>query len=290
METTPINILYRGPLESCNYDCQYCPFAKKKNTREELQYDKACLDKFVEWVANQKREISILFTPWGEALIRKYYQESMVKLSHMKQVKRVAIQTNLSSRLEWLQEADKNSIALWTTFHPTEISIQQFLEKCNQLQQLGVRFSVGIVGKLENFDAAQQLRTALPKTVYVWVNAYKRVVDYYSKKDIVFLNSIDPLLNLNNTIYKTKGKPCFAGESSISIDGKGNVTRCHFIKNKIGNIYQQSLSEILKPTDCTNENCRCYIGYINLKELNLQEVYGANILERIPKLKLCKQN
>jgi len=280
---TPINILYRGPLESCNYDCQYCPFAKKKNTREELKYDKVCLDKFVQWVARQDREISILFTPWGEALIRKYYQEAIVELSQMEQVKRVAIQTNLSSRLGWLKEANKKSVALWTTFHPTEISIQNFLEKCNQLQQLGVRFSVGIVGKIENFEAAQQLRLSLPKAVYVWVNAFKRVANYYSKEDLEFLMNIDPLFNLNNTIYKTKGKACFAGESSISIDGEGNVNRCHFIKNKIGNIYKDALKDILKTTNCSNETCRCYIGYINLKELNLQNVYGANILERIPK-------
>ena len=51
-----LNILYRGPLESCNYDCSYCPFAKKKNTREELRYDKECLDKFVNWVAVQKKK------------------------------------------------------------------------------------------------------------------------------------------------------------------------------------------------------------------------------------------
>ncbi len=92
-----INILYRGPLESCNYDCKYCPFAKKKNTREELRYDAACLEKFVAWVTQQNRDISILFTPWGEALIRRYYQTALVQLSRLVNVKKVAIQTNLSS-------------------------------------------------------------------------------------------------------------------------------------------------------------------------------------------------
>ena len=61
-----LRILYRGPLESCNYDCSYCPFAKKKNTREELAYDKACLLKFESWVKQQDRAISILFTLGGK--------------------------------------------------------------------------------------------------------------------------------------------------------------------------------------------------------------------------------
>jgi len=279
-----LNILYRGPLESCNYDCSYCPFAKKKNTRAELQYDKMCLDKFVKWVSQQDRNISILFTPWGEALIRRYYQEAIGELSHMGHVKKVAIQTNLSSRLKWLEKTNKKHTALWTTFHPTEISVEQFLQKCNQLLQMEVKFSVGIVGKKENFDFAKQLREELPNSVYFWVNAYKREPDYYSKKDIEFLNQVDPLFNWNNTIYQTKGKACFAGETSLSIDGEGNIYRCHFIKDKIGNIYNNTLSEILKPTNCTNESCRCYIGYYNLKELNLQKIYGDKILERIPEM------
>jgi len=277
-----LNILYRGPLESCNYDCQYCPFAKKKNTREELAYDKKCLDKFVKWIGEQERPIGILFTPWGEALIRKYYQEAIIELSQMNHVKKVAIQTNLSSPLKWLEKTNKEKAALWTTFHPSEISIEKFLEKCEELIHRNVNFSVGIVGKLENFDFAKQLRDSLPNNIYVWVNAYKRISDYYSKSDIEFLNQIDPHFNLNNTIYKSQGKACFAGESSISIDGEGNVMRCHFIKDKIGNIYQHSLNDILKPSPCSNESCRCYIGYMNLKELDLQKIYGNQILERIP--------
>jgi len=277
-----LNILYRGPLESCNYDCRYCPFAKKKNTREELAYDKKCLDKFVNWVGEQQRAIGILFTPWGEALIRKYYQEAIVELSHNELVEKVAIQTNLSSSLKWLEKTNKHKAALWTTFHPSEISIEKFLEKCEALISREVNFSVGIVGKLEHFVSAKQLRDRLPENIYVWVNAFKRISDYYSKEDIEFLNQIDPHFNLNNTIYKSQGKTCFAGESSISIDGEGNVMRCHFIKDKIGNIYQHSLNDILKPSKCSNESCRCYIGYMNLKELNLQKIYGDQILERIP--------
>ncbi len=280
--TSKLNILYRGPLESCNYDCHYCPFAKTKNTREELAIDKACLERFVDWVGEQPYPIGILFTPWGEGLIRAYYQKNLVRLSQLPQVEKVAIQTNLSCKLDWLKAADQKAIALWTTFHPTEISIEKFLQKCEALRQLDIRFSVGIVGKKENFEAAKILRTQLPSSVYVWVNAYKREPDYYTKEDIRFLNEVDPLFNLNNTIYKTKGKACFAGESSISIDGNGDVRRCHFISNKIGNIYEQPISEILAPAACTNTTCRCYIGYMNLKSLNLEQIYGNQILERIP--------
>jgi len=277
-----LNILYRGPLESCNYDCSYCPFAKKKNTREELAYDKECLNRFEDWVATQDRPISILFTPWGEALIRKYYQQALKRLSWQAGIQKISIQTNLSGSLGWTQAANQEKLALWTTFHPTETTVARFLSQCNLLQQNNIKYSVGIVGKKENFSLITQLKENLPDNIYFWVNAYKREPDYYTKVELDFLWTIDPLFSLNNTVYKTKGKACFAGESSVSIDGEGNVMRCHFIKEKIGNIYQQSLNQILSSQPCSNQVCRCYIGYMNLKELNLKTVYGDRILERIP--------
>ena len=60
------NILYRGPLDSCNYACGYCPFGKRRNTREELQDDARKLDRFVAWAKDYTRaRLSVLFTPWG---------------------------------------------------------------------------------------------------------------------------------------------------------------------------------------------------------------------------------
>ena len=215
-------------------------------------------------------------------MIRNYYQESLQQLSWFTTVKKVSIQTNLSGSLDWTQRANPDSLSLWATFHPTETTVSKFLEKCQQLIQNNIRFSVGIVGKKENFPFIQQLKDILPSTIYLWVNAYKRQPNYYSVSETQWLQEIDPYFSLNNTIYQTKGKPCFAGESSISIDGTGNVTRCHFIKKSIGNIYQQSIDDILSSQPCTNDYCRCYIGYINLKELNLNEVYSNRILERIP--------
>ena len=45
-----LSILYRGPLSSCNYACDYCPFAKRSETPAELAHDRACLERFAGWV------------------------------------------------------------------------------------------------------------------------------------------------------------------------------------------------------------------------------------------------
>ena len=109
------HITYRGSLSSCNYDCGYCPFAKTSNTRSELQEDYKSLDQFVNWVHQRQEQIRILFTPWGESLVRKPYQQAIIRLSHAPNINRVAIQTNLSCNLEWVKKANNAKIALWVT-------------------------------------------------------------------------------------------------------------------------------------------------------------------------------
>src|SRR6266498_2360289 len=121
------SILYRGPLSSCNYDCGYCPFAKTRNSRAELRDDESRLRRFEEWVATRVEEIGVLFTPWGEALVHRYYQDALCQMSHRINVRRVAIQTNLSCGLDWLPHAHPRKLALWCTFHPTQTTVERFL-------------------------------------------------------------------------------------------------------------------------------------------------------------------
>lgn len=275
------NILYRGFLDSCNYDCSYCPFAKKKNTRAELLEDKLALQKFTTWVAERKEGLSILLTPWGEGLIRNYYQEAMVRLSNLKSVDKIAIQTNLACNINWIEKANKDKFSLWITYHPKEVAFEKFISKCRKLIAMDISFSVGVVGVKEHFEGIEKLKNAIPER-YVWINAYKREQDYYTTSEKKWLTQKDKLFPINNTVYQTKGKPCKAGYSSFSIDGNGDVFRCHFIKKKIANIYEQDLNTIKKAENCSNSTCQCYIGYINFKGLELDRIYKENLMVRIP--------
>ncbi|MBL4648337.1 MAG: radical SAM protein [Aureispira sp.] len=276
------SILYRGPLSSCNYGCTYCPFAKTKNTRAELADDAQCLQKFVTWVKGRSENISILFTPWGEGLIRKYYQEAMTELSHLPQVKKVTIQTNLSCATKWMGKVNKNTFALWTTFHPTQISLDKFVAKCTQLDALDIQYSVGFVAFKEELDILESLRNQINSKRYVWANAYKRVADYYRETDILRIEKVDPLFRYNTVYHNSLGKYCQAGHTSFTIDGNGAVRSCHFIEAVLGNIYTDKMQQILAPKTCINTTCGCHIGYVHLDELNLYETYADGVLERIP--------
>ena len=278
-----LTILYRGPLSSCNYGCNYCPFAKHSESTVEHEADQRALARFVKWVESRANDlISIFFTPWGEALIRSRYQRALINLTNLANVKKTAIQTNLSCRLDWIEKCNKSKLALWVTFHPSQVSRERFIARCLELEQRGVRFSVGVVGLKEQFEEIAILRNSLPPQIYLWINAYKRIADYYSPEEIKLLTDIDPFFPINNLHHQSLGKPCRAGSSVISVDGEGTIRRCHFIREPIGNIYKLGFEDSLFPGPCTNSTCGCHIGYVHLNELKLYEVFGDGVLERVP--------
>lgn len=275
-------ILYRGPLSSCNYACGYCPFAKTRNTRAELEHDADCLRRFVTWVASRREQIGVLFTPWGEAMIHRHYREAMRELSHLPNVWRVAAQTNLSFAIDTLNDCNHTTTALWTTYHPTETTIPRFTAQCSALREAGIRHSVGVVGKKESFADIHTLRDALPPETYLWINAWKREPGYYSESDLAELRRIDPHFDFNASPHPSLGLSCRSGHTAFTVDGAGDARRCHFIPQVIGNIYAPDFDQSLRPKPCTIAECRCHIGYVHLDHLQLDQIFGDGLLERIP--------
>ncbi len=280
MNASTLSILYRGSLLSCNYDCSYCPFAKGKDNRESLAQDAAQLTDFVNWVKQQQRPIRVLFTPWGEAFIRRYYQEAILELGQMPHVERVAIQTNLSLSNSAIDRCQNDKLALWCTYHPSQTSRDDFLKKCEYLLERKIRFSVGMVGNRDELDEIAAMRQSLPPEVYLWINANRDEQSDYQVHELELLKKIDTLFEKNLHLYSSYGKACRTGSEVISVDGKGNVQRCHFIKQSLGNLYDGSLSFTQAP--CTQTSCDCHIGYIHMPELKLYDEFGDGILERIP--------
>ncbi|THA70989.1 radical SAM protein [Streptomyces sp. A0958] len=279
-----LTILYRGPLASCDYDCPYCPFAKRRDSREQLRADRAALERFTAWVAAQSGDrISVLFTPWGEGLVRSWYRRAIVELAGLPHVRRVAIQTNLSGRTRWLAEAPaaaRERIALWCTYHPGQTPYERFLARCEELTALGVRHSVGVVGLDAHLGEARRLRAALADEVYLWVNAAEGHT--YTDEEADRWTAIDPLFPYSRHPHRSAGLPCRTGESVISVDGDGTVRRCHFVRAELGNLYDGSYRRALGPRACPLAVCDCHIGYVHLETLPLYDVFAGGVLERIP--------
>lgn len=277
-----LSVLYRGPLASCNYDCPYCPFAKRRDSRAELRADRTALDRFVDWATRNpdNDRLSVLFTPWGEGLSRSWYRDALVRLSRLPHLDRVAIQTNLACRLDWLAEADRRTVALWATYHPGQVRRETFLRRCDRLADLGVRFSVGIVGLPEHLAEARAVRAALPADVYLWVNAAEG--HRYTAGQEADWTALDPHFGYSVRPHLSAGVSCRTGDTVISVRGDGTVRRCHFVPTVLGNLYDGSYRSGLRPRPCPLAVCDCHIGYVHLETLPLYEVFAGGVLERIP--------
>lgn len=288
MSAFDLQLYFRGPLSSCNYECDYCPFAKHVSSREELAADRSAVERFVQWCSTHaSRRLSILFTPWGEGLIRRWYQDALLQLAALPHVVAVAIQTNLSTRLDWLDALDeapphaRAALGLWTTFHPTQVELDAFVGRCAQLEQRGVAHSVGVVALREHFDAIAALRARLPASTYLWLNAYKSAgPGYYAQAEHAWLTSIDPLFELNAVRHRSLGEACHAGTRSLLVRGDGSLARCHFVERVIGNLYLDDLERVLSPEPCPQTSCGCFIGYAHLERLGLHERFGDGLAAR----------
>ena len=282
LEAQALRILYRGRLASCNYDCSYCPFAKRRDTRESLRLDAEDLQRFVDWACHHPQPLAILFTPWGEGLVRRHYLEALITLSHTPHVQRVAIQTNLSSNLRWVRRANPQVLALWCTFHPSQVSRQTFLGRVAVLRTAGIRFSVGVVGAHEHFADIAAMRAELQPSEYLWINALSpRPADYYSAEQRAFLTRVDPHFAFNLAPPPSLGAACRAGDTSISVDGDGNVRPCHFLGEPLGNLYDGSFFEQRRAAACSNASCSCFIGYIQRTDLPQLRELTQGALERV---------
>jgi MoaA/NifB/PqqE/SkfB family radical SAM enzyme len=279
-----VALLYRGPLASCNYACGYCPFARRPTSAGELEADRAALARFLGFLRGRSaRELSVLFTPRGEALHHAHYQRALVELSRLPSIERVAIQTNLSVDPErWLADAEPARLGLWASYHPGQTSREGFLARCRALTRLGVRYSVGMVGKRELLPELEAMRAALPAEVYLWVNAYKHEGGELTAEERARVEAIDPLFSFS-TVHASRGRRCLAGERALAVDGEGTLRRCHFVAEPLGDLYTPGdLERALLRRPCPAESCRCHLGYLYLEELGLLERFGAGYLERAP--------
>ncbi|MES2642140.1 MAG: STM4011 family radical SAM protein [Myxococcota bacterium] len=276
----PLEILWRGPLDSCNYGCGYCPFAKRAPRRAMLAADRAALAQFVAWVeAASQWSLELLFTPYGEALVWPWYRDALARISHLPHVRGVTIQTNGSAPMAFVEAANLARLSLWISWHPSEISIEPFVDKISALHTRGVRLSVGAVALLDNLDAVEALRAALPSGVPMWINAQKPGVRYAGEA-LARWTALDPGFALDVTPHHSRGRRCDTGETAISVDGEGTVRRCHFVEEVLGNLYTGDLATMLAPRPCPRLRCDCYIGYAHLPDLGMRAVYGEGLLGR----------
>lgn len=273
-----LTVMYRGPLTSCNYACGYCPFAKWTESAARLQKDRDSLAAFVSWLRSQSQfRWNILFTPWGEALVRRWYRQAMCELSHCEHVSIVSAQTNLSCGLDWLAECCPDRTALWATFHPTECELDRFVQKVRRIHELSIQISVGAVGVVEHLPVLEELRQQLPPEVEVWINAQQPRSRPYRPDEVARFIQLDEQFPLTLKRHRSYGLPCRTGETTFTVDGQGHIRRCHFVDEILGTIHSADWSNALRSRTCPRRFCGCYLGISQLHSPTVEPFLVARV-------------
>jgi MoaA/NifB/PqqE/SkfB family radical SAM enzyme len=282
-------VLFRTRLEWCNYACGYCPWnaTARRVPAEEFCADERRLGRVVDRVAELPDPVEFFITPKAEYLVLPYWRRAVGRLLALPQVGRVTVQTNLSFDLRaFLDEVDAAKLALWTTFHPTEVppgEVERLHDKWRLLRERGVPFSVGVVGTRENLPHVRGLRGRLDPRVYLWVNAYQREPGYYSPAELAEIRAVDPYFDLNNQNFPSRGRPCTAGQRAVYLDDEGDLRRCFFVGGVIGNLFRDGWRRLDAPLACPRAGCHCYVGHMHIVELDFRAVYGRDLAVRIPR-------
>ena len=282
-------VLFRTRLEWCNYTCGYCPWnaTTQRVPVEAFRADEQRLGRIVERVAELPERVEFFVTPKAEYLVLPYWRAAVGRLLALPQVERVTVQTNLSFDVaSFLDGVEAGKLALWTTYHPgevDEVGLEELHRKWGLLRRRGVPFSVGIVGTRDNLPHARRLRQRLDAGVYLWVNAYKREPDYYTPAELAEVRAIDPYFDLNNQHYPSRGRPCTAGQRAVYLDDEGDLRRCFFVGEVIGNLFRDGWRTLDAPLGCPVRTCHCYVGQMHVVELDFRGVYGKYLAARIPR-------
>ena len=278
-------IYYRGSLDFCNYKCEYCPFSKSSANDEKLEIDRFELKRFVEKIRENESALSIFFIPYGEALIHKYYMQTIAELSCRENIKGVGIQTNNSFSVDMFNSiikeygASKEKLRLWCSFHPSQIDVDSFYRQCEKIIESDIAFSVGAVAISSNLGMITELREKLPSQVYLWLNRADGAVKDYTEEEIAKFTSIDPYFQLEVTRPKSDFLNCSAGKTSVLVNANGKLVPCVYARSSFGNFYtERRVSEF-----CRSGACNCFISYSNRENIELLNRFGEEKRFRMPK-------
>lgn len=285
-----------------------------------LAKDQAALTRFCDKAETLGEPVSLMFVPYGEALIHDYYIEALSRLCSFGHVLQVSAQTNLSfSAREFLRRASEcgNKLRLWCSFHPSQTDIRSFAEKCGQLAANGISLCAGAVGDPRALDVLKELRQELPHDVYLWINAMEGRNHVYSAEEKGAFLEIDPLFHLETSPHPADAQRCVGGRDAFFVEGNGDFFACNISGIRLGNLFAgegERDSRILGASPrmtgehsmpgsgnigfaaadrsdragripekiCRAKDCHCFLAYVNRVDLAALDIFGEGRCFRLP--------
>jgi MoaA/NifB/PqqE/SkfB family radical SAM enzyme len=299
-----LKIWYVAPQRLCNFHCSYCvsrgDYSKSNKINWKNPKDIEGFKKVINWISKRPFKIGFRLGSLGEPFTSCDFLDQVAWLTNQKNIQFVELLTNGSLLKEGLQKLQKKGaefekLSLWISYHPSQISLDKFIDNARFAQEIYKCFVVvnGIIFP-DNIEYIKNLRKATNEynLRFNLDLGYNPTVPSI-RNDIFDIDKSIPILkhypNLNTLIElgmnkkvlqanitameKPEGQLCSAGQDYIFIAINGDVypcsSYCVLKHDKLGNILENENAIQLRPgkwKQCTvKSGCCNKEDFLNLK-------------------------
>ena len=274
---SPISVVWEI-TNNCNFKCPHCR-AYEKLTVDDEQIENKIIDELI------KNDILTVNISGGEPLLNPRVFEIIQKLSNANIY--VGISTNgwlykekrkklLEAGLKFIQVSLDGDKMLHEKFRGVEGSYERAVDTLKQAKKDGLFTQMNVTITSENLKTLEwnynkALEIGVDKILYRRVvSAGKAVENNYiipNKKE--YIDTIQKLIKLDNSklivavddpiiyaiqdIESDEKLGCAAGIKSVGISSKGDIYPCIFLREKLGNIMKDNLSELWQNNEILNK-------------------------------------
>jgi MoaA/NifB/PqqE/SkfB family radical SAM enzyme len=267
----PITIISPAPARTCNYRCAYCyhhDHGFTKNTDATGQWAHSILTA----AERIPRPIRFSAGAMGEPLFIKEWRETAIKLMQYDNVISLALVSNLSQPTEpFFDHVDPKRVGLMASLHPSEFKdhdddFVKFLDKLAKLKALGVDLCVNYVLIPDQMDTFLKYRKSIfalgiAMTSNVLRGPYKGKFypdDFTPEQMKTVRNCYDE----NSYIFDSQshyrnpyGLECVSGRKGFYLEFDGGFFNCHFARQRLGSIFDDTLMVRTQNGFCTASKC-----------------------------------
>jgi lysophospholipase L1-like esterase len=296
---------YNGNPCACNYRCPYChDFPKTEH------HFRGSIKQWHEGFKKSFRNQHITFyISFGEPMIGKNFYE-VIDMIGSEPNWEMMMTSNLSQQLDRLMKsrlARDNRLHINGSFHSTETTIDEFLEKLLFLREHGIESPVIYVmypPLMKEFKGYFEIFSKHNFLLHVrrYEGGYKgkSYPNAYTGEELQFIARYEDDATikymLNNKL--NFGELTYSGMYYIIVDNVGNIgwnsdyfpkysiDRCRF-----GNILQNNIKVLLEPIPYPGHTCYGTIdGVANALDLNYRELEGNHLLSYMRQGGVCHTN
>lgn len=250
---------FNGRYAHCNYSCPYCYVATSVNKGMHFNYDMETWEKAFE--RHFQNQNVVFYFSYGEPMMAGNIFYEALEMIGRHPLWEVRMTSNVSLPMERLMNtrvAKEGRLSINASFHPTQITIDKFLEKCDEIRAHGMEPSIIYVMYPKQIDDLERYIAIFRKKGYrVHIRAFrglykgKKYPQAYTKEQWIKTAKYMDRGNFKYQLHAVNGlgRMSMLGMSHILVDNYGKIEMCDsYVGDRhYGNIFDEKIYLDVKP-------------------------------------------